>query len=92
MTALETWARSLFKEHSEPADTVAADQSTGNVGGSAGRLHSLMHPSTESPASVPVDTHSSIGAPRGVEGEADSGSASPANSNFGTVPVIGWIE
>jgi len=33
-----------------------ADQSTGNVGGSAGRSHLIMHPSTEGTASVPVDT------------------------------------
>lgn len=36
----------------------AATQSTGNVGGSAGRERSGVEPSTESTASVPVDTHS----------------------------------
>lgn len=38
----------------------------------------------------PVDTHSSIGAHRGVEGEADSGSASPAN--FPRVPFEGYVK
>lgn len=49
----------------EPADhfpdagkMVAADQSTGNVDGSAGRSHSGLELSTESPASAPVDTNS----------------------------------
>lgn len=36
----------------------AADQSTGNVGASAGRLHSMSHVPTGSTASVLVDTHS----------------------------------
>jgi hypothetical protein len=61
MTDLTQWARSLFKEISEPGNGrhgampgSASAQATGNVGGSAGRSHSVVMLPTESPANVPV--------------------------------------
>lgn len=54
-------AREIIEEFPSADPThVAADQSTGNVDGSAGRSHSDPRLSTESPASVPVDTNSHL--------------------------------
>lgn len=58
---LTQWARSLFKEITEPGNGrhgatpgSASAQATGNVGGSAGRSHFASQLPTESPANVPV--------------------------------------
>lgn len=48
-----------------------ADQSAGNVDGSAGRSHSACYLSTESPASVPVDTNSNLQHDAGDRADTD---------------------
>ncbi len=67
-------------EESGTLDSLSASQSTGNVGVSAGRLHSSLAMPTESTSSVPVDTHqpetATSAQPQGDSGtEADEATA-----------------
>lgn len=82
-TPQDTGSNPVVSTNSADPTHVAADQSTGNVDGSAGRSHSGCHLSTESPASVPVDTNFHLQHDAGDRADPDPHSlVGSSNSNL----------